>query len=293
MSYINKTRTDNEEIVLKKVDSDIFIKKHYSKIIAPDSILVTFLDVETTGVHTSDDEIIEIGIINVTIDKNTGFLKNVIESYSELNDPLRPIPLSATKVNGITDDMVSGKKINWEMVNKILMCSEVIIAHNASFDRAFLDRYLPLSRNKYWGCTMKDVCWINYGFKGVGLELLCAWHGIWYDAHRGLNDVAATVSLVAGNHGNNRAYLLEIMEVATKQYYQVSVKFNYNPKMQAVLKADGYYFISDGKSWNKIGSLAEVENERIKLEQYKSLKGFELYVLEVPPYDRYKTIKMD
>ena len=63
--------------------------------------------------------------------------------------------------------------------------------------------------------------------------------------------------------------------------------------MIAALKAHGYYFISDGKSWNKIGSLAEVENERIKLEQYKSLKGFELYVLEVPPYDRYKTIKMN
>ena len=31
--------------------------------------------------------------------------------------------------------------------------SDIILAHNASFDRAFMDRYLPLSKDKIWACS--------------------------------------------------------------------------------------------------------------------------------------------
>lgn len=56
-------------------------------------------DLETTGVMISKDEIIEISAVKVRNGK-------VVEEFSELVNPCRPIPYDATRVNNITDEMV-------------------------------------------------------------------------------------------------------------------------------------------------------------------------------------------
>ena len=62
----------------------------------PDYIV---FDLETTGVMISKDEIIEISAVKVRDGK-------VVEEFSELVNPGRPIPYDATRVNNITDEMV-------------------------------------------------------------------------------------------------------------------------------------------------------------------------------------------
>ena len=57
-------------------------------------------DLETTGVNPNLDAIIEISGIKV---RN----QQVTDTFSRLVNPGRPIPYSATAVNGITDPMVS------------------------------------------------------------------------------------------------------------------------------------------------------------------------------------------
>jgi DNA polymerase-3 subunit epsilon len=90
-------------------------------------------DVETTGMVPGVDQIIEIGAVR--------FLDGQVEAvFSTLIEPNRTIPSGATKVNGITDDMVRGKpKIETLLEPFAEFCEDYfIVAHNASFDAQFL-----------------------------------------------------------------------------------------------------------------------------------------------------------
>lgn len=90
-------------------------------------------DLETTGILPGIDQIVEIGAVR--------FVDGHPESlFATLVDPERSIPPDASRVNGITDDMVAGKpKINDLLPAFAEFCSDdIIIAHNANFDAQFL-----------------------------------------------------------------------------------------------------------------------------------------------------------
>ena len=60
----------------------------------------TVFDLETTGISAHTDDIIEISAVKV----RNGVVQ---DTFSTLVNPGRHIPAQATKVNGITDQMVS------------------------------------------------------------------------------------------------------------------------------------------------------------------------------------------
>lgn len=90
-------------------------------------------DLETTGILAGVDRIVEIGAVR--------FIDGEVDGvFSTLVDPLMSIPPGATKVNGITDDMVKGKPRVEELLEPLAeFCGEdIMIAHNAEFDTQFL-----------------------------------------------------------------------------------------------------------------------------------------------------------
>lgn len=90
-------------------------------------------DLETTGIMPGVDRIVEIGAVR--------FVNGEVDAvFSTLVDPMIPIPAGASAVNGITDDMVAGKpKIEECLGGLTEFCADdVLVAHNAAFDTAFL-----------------------------------------------------------------------------------------------------------------------------------------------------------
>ncbi len=90
-------------------------------------------DLETTGTLAGIDRIVEIGAVR--------FVKGEPQDiFSTLVDPQIPIPEGASRVNGITDDMVTGKpKIDEFLESFTKFCGgDPLVAHNASFDFNFL-----------------------------------------------------------------------------------------------------------------------------------------------------------
>jgi DNA polymerase-3 subunit epsilon len=90
-------------------------------------------DLETTGTVPGVDSIIEIGAIR--------FIDGTVDAiFSTLVDPKRPIPPGASQVNGITDDMVTGKPLIKDLLDPLAdFCGDdLMIAHNANFDAQFL-----------------------------------------------------------------------------------------------------------------------------------------------------------
>lgn len=91
-------------------------------------------DLETTGISTEKDAIIEISAVKV---RN----HYIVDEFTMLVNPDRPIPVGATAVNGITDDMVADAPHIAEAVREFLkfIGDDVLVGHNIhSFDTNFI-----------------------------------------------------------------------------------------------------------------------------------------------------------
>ena len=93
------------------------------------------IDVETTGFDPRVDRVVEMACEIVEGDA-------ILETWSTLVDPERPIPAYATRVHGITDRDVAGAPnfafAQWHLGERCW--GATVVAHNASFDLGFLPR---------------------------------------------------------------------------------------------------------------------------------------------------------
>lgn len=96
---------------------------------------LAFLDLETTGFDPERDDVIEIAVL-------VARGPEVRARMSTLVDPCRPIPRDATQLTGIDDAAVAGApRIAAAIAEALDMIGDRdIVAHNASFDRAFVAR---------------------------------------------------------------------------------------------------------------------------------------------------------
>jgi len=98
----------------------------------------TVFDLETTGISTAYDEIIEIAAVKVRNGE-------VIDTYSTLVNPGRHIPSAASNVNGIYDHMVSGMPMMSDIIGEFrdFIGGDVLVGHNIhTFDMLFIYRDL-------------------------------------------------------------------------------------------------------------------------------------------------------
>ena len=93
-------------------------------------------DLETTGISPKTDEVVEISAVKVEHGK-------VTDEFSTLVNPKRRIPYGASRVNGITDDMVAEAPFFEQVLEEFLEFIKgfVLVGHNiARFDMNFLYR---------------------------------------------------------------------------------------------------------------------------------------------------------
>jgi DNA polymerase-3 subunit epsilon len=97
-------------------------------------------DFETTGLSPwGGDEVIEIGAMKIF-----GNELDEANFFHTLVNPKRLIPAEATKVNGITNEMVAGAPTLDEVFPKFLdfVGGAWLVAQNAKFDMSFVMKYL-------------------------------------------------------------------------------------------------------------------------------------------------------
>jgi DNA polymerase-3 subunit epsilon len=157
-----------------------------------------FIDVETTGLDRASDAIIEFAAVPFRYGVDDGEIYDVGEGLSFLEDPGCPIPESVTELTGITEEMVRGKRIDDALVEALLSDASLIVAHNASFDRPFIERRLPAFAAKPWACSCIEVPWREHGCSGTKLEyILLKVAGEFYDAHRAVDDCLVGIHVLA------------------------------------------------------------------------------------------------
>ena len=108
-----------------------------------------FVDVETTGLDLEEDKIIALALVPFTFDR-LGYVYDVQAGFEFFEDPGEPIPLEITELTGITDADVAGQRIDHVAVLQILGASDLVLAHNADFDRPMLERRVPEFAEYAW-----------------------------------------------------------------------------------------------------------------------------------------------
>jgi DNA polymerase-3 subunit epsilon len=176
------------------------IRTQFSADLPPeDLITVAILDTETTGVIPEKDKIIELGIVLVQVCPKTGRAFSVTKVFDELEDPGFPIPEESTRIHNISNEMVAGKRINDRDIEALISNVALVVAHNAGFDRVFVENRFPIFATKAWACSFRQIPWGEEGIGSAKLEFLAYTFGFHYTGHRASTDCHALLEVLQNN----------------------------------------------------------------------------------------------
>ncbi|EKS34509.1 3'-5' exonuclease [Afipia broomeae] len=251
------------------------------------------VDVETTGLDPSHDEIIELAMVPFTYGLD-GRIFRIGEAFDRLRQPAGPIPAAVTALTGINDEAVAGKHIEPAEVAAFAdgaTAADLVIAHNAAFDRRFLERFSDVFAHKAWACSMSQVDWAGEGFEGTKLGYLAMGAGFFYDRHRAVSDCLAAIELLAaplpksGRTGLN--ILLQEARRPTCRIWAENSPF----AVKDHLKRRGYRWNGDGgagpKAWYIDVDDGAVEQELAHLRNEIYRRDVDLPMRRITAYDRF------
>lgn len=249
-----------------------------------------FVDVETTGLDWRADEIIELAMVPFRYGLD-GRVYELGEAFQGLCEPARPITAEITALTGIDEAMVAGQSIDVDAVAAFAAPAALVVAHNAAFDRRFLERFCGMFATKPWACSMSQVDWAAEGHEGVKLAWLAAGAGFFYDRHRAVNDCAAAIELLAADlprsGGPALAALLERARTPTWRIWAENAPF----AMKDRLKARGYRWNGDdvvpSRCWYVDVSDADKDAELSFLRREIYGGEIDLRVRRIDAHDRF------
>lgn len=232
------------------------------------------VDVETTGLSFGTDRVLELAVLLFEFDPATGQVFRILASYDGLEDPGRPIPPDATAVHGITDAMVAGQRLDDAAVTGLLADVAIVVAHNAAFDRPFLEERLPVFQALPWACSFAQIDWAAEGIGSAKLEYLAYASGFFFDAHRAELDCRATLEVlqnplpVSGERPLSRLF----KQLGDKSWRVYAVGSPFESK--DLLKERAYRWDAPAKVWHRTLGEAAMHEEIawLKEEVYKRHK---------------------
>jgi len=155
------------------------------------------IDTETTGLSSElGDRIIDIAIATCEYGRDSGKVYQIVDRYESLEDPESPLSPEIIRLTGITNEMVQGEHIDEAGIARALDGVGLVICHNASFDRPFLEARFPAFVNMHFGCSLNEVPWDSWNMKSSKLDYLGFRFGLFHDAHRARADVDMLLALL-------------------------------------------------------------------------------------------------
>jgi len=155
------------------------------------------VDLETTGLAPTSARICEIGAQRVAA-------LELGETFETLVDPGVPLPPFVSALTGIAAPAVRGAPRPEHAVRAFLAFAgdAALVAHNARFDLAFLDREVERFSGQRIAAPVIDTVWLARRLLGgrtprVGLAALARFFGVTTEpCHRALPDARATAEIL-------------------------------------------------------------------------------------------------
>jgi DNA polymerase-3 subunit epsilon len=235
---------------------------------------ILVLDTETTGLDWRAESIIELAMLAVDIDLQTGLPVGQVEVYEGFEDPGRPIPPEITKLTGITNQDVKGHQLDEATIKDMVERADLIVAHNAGFDRPFVENRLEVFEHKAWACSFAGIDWKAQGLGSAKLEFLCSELGWFYDAHRAQVDCHALLRVLSSPLKAAEAKPLTGLQQLFKsaENARTIVKAFGSPfETKDKLKARGYRWDAEARVWStavKSAEALDAESAWLKAQVY-------------------------
>jgi DNA polymerase-3 subunit epsilon len=226
------------------------------------------VDTETTGTDHGCDHVVELAVVVFEYCAASGAVGRVLGVYDGLEDPGVPIPPSSTAIHGITDAMVAGQRIDDASVLSVLDGVGLVIAHNAGFDRKFLEPRLPVFADLPWACSWQEVPWSDAGIESSKLEYLAYRYGFFYEGHRAEIDCRALLEVLRRPFGETGStglkVLLESARAPSFRLWALNSPF----ESKEVLRKRGYWWEAAKRCWyGEFRSREEIEGELAWLKE--------------------------
>ncbi|AAL94487.1 PolC-type DNA polymerase III [Fusobacterium nucleatum subsp. nucleatum ATCC 25586] len=184
-------------------------------------------DIETTGLNSHTNEIIEIGAVKIKAGR-------IVDRYSQLINPGRPIPYHITEITSITDEQVANEPKIDEVIGKFVdfIGDAVLVAHNAPFDMGFIKRDIKKYLNIDYQCSVIDTLQMARDLfpdlKKYGLGDLNKTLGLALEKHhRAVDDSQATANMFI-------IFLDKYKEKGLEYMKDINVGFEVNVKKQSL-----------------------------------------------------------
>ncbi|MFP6626025.1 MAG: exonuclease domain-containing protein [Deltaproteobacteria bacterium] len=220
--------------------------------LACDQTPFVVVDLETTGERAGVEGITEIGAIRLEGTRE-------VSRFETLVNPGRRIPPYVAKLTGITDGMVAEAPPIEDVIGDFyrFAAGAVIVAHNAAFDVAVLDRECVRCLNKHLGlpslCTLKLCRRLLPDLGKASLDALADSFKLDHDTrHRAMADAELTVGVLGHlldvfgqDHETTAGALLAFQEDPdTAGSLQINVK---QSVLENLVDGRGVYRFIDGR----------------------------------------------
>ncbi|MDP2303466.1 MAG: exonuclease domain-containing protein [Ignavibacteria bacterium] len=237
-----------------------------------DEACYSVLDVETTGLSPTSNNIIEIGIIK--IQNNV-----IIDQYSSLINPGRTIPMYITTITGLTDDDVYDAPFFEDIAYDIseFLSDSIVTGHNLQFDMSFIKRELRLAGIENFKplqlCTLKVARRLFPQLRSRSLGNLAYHLNIKpIDAHRATGDAETTakileqmIQLLKNDFDiNSVKQLIEFQYLPGTTLSKPKLSKKMNNDLISVPENPGIYYFLNSKSEPIYIGKAKSLRERIK-----------------------------
>src|SRR5690606_2151753 len=208
---------------------------------------------------------IELAIMLVFVSPD-GEIAGHFGPVSWLEDPGVPLDPRIELLTGLTDADLAGKRINDVAAFGLLDRADLLVAQNAKFDAAWIERRYPRLAGRAWACSCADIDWLELGYEGRAQQHLLVQHGWFANAHRAGDDVWSLFHLLRQRQadpggGRVRSHLSRLIEAAdTDTAWVEAVGAPYSAKER--LKARSYRWDAQRRTWGRELGVHQLAAER-------------------------------
>lgn len=221
--------------------------------------MFAILDIETTGGSPKTEKITEIAIFFHDGEK-------VVDEWSTLLNPEKPIPYFITGLTGITNEMVANAPRFFEVAKELVERTEnhTIVGHNVKFDYSFIKsefKRLGFEYDRETLCTIKLSRKIIPGHKSYSLGKLCKEVGIEIkDRHRAAGDALATVKLFEMLRKENGGFDEMLAQEPSGRYKNLNEYLTVEDIQNLPEACGTYYFFDEQKQLLYIGKSKDIRH---------------------------------
>lgn len=249
--------------VLREIDANAGVEQ--LRPTAAGERIAAVVDTETTGLDPTNDRIIEIAVQRVIFDVGQRIVE-IERAWSWLEDPQRPLTADISRLTGLVDRDLVGQRFDDEAILEMVGEADIVVAHNAAFDRPFIDRRFPSLSGFPWACSLSQLDWRDLGYDGRALGHLVLESGRFFDGHRAGNDTIALVTLLGTLAPDGRTILAHLLDRCERDSHRVEA-IGAPFEAKDGLKSRGYRWDAARRHWWREVEASELSSEHEWLER--------------------------